>query len=69
MAGFSLIIIGVLGAVMPVIGLWLVPVGLFVLSIDFRWAKRWNLWILRRARRVQHHYRRLRAREKATDSQ
>ncbi len=40
--GFSFIIIGILGALMPIVGLWMVPVGFMILSLDFDWANKAN---------------------------
>ena len=51
--GILLIIGGLLG-VLPILGFWMVPLGLLVLSLDFRWARRGYLslilWFRRRRR-------------------
>lgn len=39
MLGLLLLCAGVLGA-LPVLGFWMLPLGLLVLSLDFRWARR-----------------------------
>lgn len=38
-AGIMLIIFGVLGF-LPIVGFWMIPLGLIVLSADYRFAKR-----------------------------
>ncbi len=48
--GILLLIGGVLGA-LPILGFWMVPLGLLVLSWDFRWARRGYLGIVLWARR------------------
>jgi len=53
--GFLLIIGGVLGF-LPVLGFWMIPLGLLVLSVDSpmvrRWRRRWTvafgLWLMHR---------------------
>lgn len=37
--GVALIIGGVLGA-LPVLGFWMIPLGLAILSVDYAWARR-----------------------------
>lgn len=46
-----LIILGFFGF-LPVIGFWMIPLGLMLLAIDFRWAKRLLT-------RIKYSYRRL----------
>jgi len=47
-----LLIIGGLFAILPIFGFWMVPLGLFVLSIDIprvrRWRRRFAVWFSRR---------------------
>lgn len=43
--GVLLVVGGLLGA-LPVLGFWMVPLGLLVLSVDFRWARRGYLGIM-----------------------
>jgi hypothetical protein len=38
-AGILLVIGGIFGA-LPVLGFWMLPLGLILLSVDFPWAKR-----------------------------
>jgi hypothetical protein len=54
---------------LPILGLWMVPLGLLVLSVDFQWARRGYLsvilWLRRlrdrqRARKRQRKERKLR---------
>ncbi len=50
-AGCVLIIGGILGF-LPVLGFWMIPLGLIVLSIDMHWARRLRrrlvVWLTRR---------------------
>lgn len=41
MLGLALIIGGVLGF-LPVLGFWMIPLGLLILSIDSAWVRRWR---------------------------
>jgi uncharacterized membrane protein YbaN (DUF454 family) len=51
--GWSLVCVGVLGIVLPVIpGLPLLAAGLLVLSARYRWASSCLQWVKRQARRV-----------------
>jgi hypothetical protein len=47
-----LLVIGGLFAILPVLGFWMVPLGLLVLSIDIprvrRWRRRFAVWFSRR---------------------
>ena len=53
--GVALIIGGVLGF-LPVLGFWMIPLGLLILSVDFPLVRRWRrrftvefgLWVMRR---------------------
>ena len=53
--GVLLIVAGLFGF-LPVIGFWMIPLGLLVLSVDFplirRWRRRWTVqmgdWLVRR---------------------
>lgn len=49
--GVALVLFGILGF-LPILGFWMVPLGLAVLSIDIpvvrRWRRRAEVWILRR---------------------
>ncbi len=38
-AGVLLIIMGLLGF-LPVLGFWMIPLGVILLSVDFRWMRR-----------------------------
>jgi Flp pilus assembly protein TadB len=50
-AGVLLIVGGVLGF-LPILGFWMVPLGLFILSLDLHWARRlrrrFMVWLTRR---------------------
>ncbi len=47
-----LLIIGGLFSILPVFGLWMIPLGMLVLSIDIprvrRWRRRFAVWFTRR---------------------
>ena len=43
--GILLLLAGLLGA-LPILGFWMIPLGLLVLSLDFRWARRGYLSIV-----------------------
>lgn len=51
-----LLVIGGLFGFLPVLGFWMIPLGILVLSVDFRWARRvylrmvvvWRRWKGRR---------------------
>ena len=53
--GVTLIIGGILGF-LPVLGFWMIPLGLLVLAPDFKWARRGYLsiimWLRRRRDRL-----------------
>ncbi len=40
-----LLLIGGMFWFLPVLGLWMIPLGLVVLSVDFQWARKWHLSI------------------------
>jgi hypothetical protein len=52
--GVALILCGIVGF-LPVLGFWMIPLGLFVLSVDFpivrRWQRRVIAWWNRRKKR------------------
>ena len=47
-----LLIIGGLFSILPIFGLWMIPLGLLVLSVDIprvrRWRRRFAVWFVRR---------------------
>lgn len=43
--GILLLVGGILGA-LPILGFWMIPLGLMVLSVDFRWARKGYLSII-----------------------
>jgi hypothetical protein len=49
--GIALVVFGLLGF-LPILGFWMVPLGLLVLSIDIprvrRWRRRFAVWFSRR---------------------
>jgi purine-cytosine permease-like protein len=57
MLGFLLVIGGILGPFLPVLGIWMLPLGLILLSIDFHWAKRYHdkyhAWWERRKQKIK----------------
>ncbi len=56
--GILLVIGGLLGA-LPVLGFWMLPLGLILLSVDFYWARRANVHMKLAARKTRRIYRRL----------
>jgi len=38
--GFSLVIGGILGPFLPVLGTWMLPLGVVLLSADYPWCRR-----------------------------
>lgn len=52
--GFSLVIAGVAGPLLPLLGIWMLPLGLFLLSTDFPWARRLHRRLEDRLRRWTH---------------
>ena len=44
-AGVLLIFGGLLGF-FPILGFWMIPLGLLVLSVDFRWARKGYLSVI-----------------------
>jgi hypothetical protein len=56
-AGILLVIGGIFGA-LPVLGFWMLPLGLILLSADFPWAKRLLVNIKLLFRRVRNRNRR-----------
>jgi hypothetical protein len=51
--GVSLVVAGVLGPFLPVLGIWMVPMGLVLLSVDFPAARRLSAYLLDRWRSVK----------------
>ena len=53
--GYLFVIGGILGPFLPVLGLWMLPIGIIILSVDTSWAKqarhRYRKWRNRRRRR------------------
>ena len=49
--GIVLVLAGGLFGWLPVLGYWMVPLGLIVLSVDFprvrNWRRKWTVWLLR----------------------
>ena len=48
-----LIIMGFFGF-LPIIGFWMIPLGLMLLAIDFRWAKRLNTRVKYQFRKISN---------------
>lgn len=61
--GLLLILGGFLGA-LPILGFWMLPLGLILLSVDFPWAKRAHLSLVVMWRRLKSRYRRFRTKDK-----
>ena len=45
--GVSLVIAGILGPILPILGIWMVPMGLVLLSVDFPVARRLSAHLAR----------------------
>jgi hypothetical protein len=50
--GLSLILGGILW-ILPILGLWMIPLGLMVLAPDFRWARKGYLSIVLMLRKLR----------------
>jgi len=64
--GILLVIGGIFGA-LPILGFWMLPLGLILLSVDFPWAKRLLVNIKLFFRRIRSRFRR-RVRPQAVNS-
>jgi hypothetical protein len=60
--GVALVILGIFGTVLPILGVWMIPLGLIVLSVDIPVVRRLNRrlsvafsrwWQGRKSRRAQ----------------
>jgi hypothetical protein len=47
--GFALVLAGMVGF-LPILGFWMIPLGLSLLALDFAWADKANRWIMRKVR-------------------
>lgn len=56
LVGFLLIAGGILGPFLPVLGIWMLPLGLILLSVDFAWARRWHERLLAWLKRRGYHH-------------
>jgi len=63
----ALLLVGGLLGALPILGFWMIPLALLILSLDFRWARRGYLAILLWFRR-RRHARRRRAESGSTSS-
>ncbi len=46
--GYALLVGGILGF-LPVVGFWMIPLGLYVLSREYHWLRRaWRRWVTRK---------------------
>jgi len=50
--GFALLLVGAALLVLPGPGIPLLAAGLALLSLEYHWARRLRIWLLRRAERV-----------------
>ena len=60
--GVALVILGMFGF-LPVLGFWMIPHGLAVLAVDFRWAERALDWLMEKWRSIEAVYRAWRAKK------
>lgn len=51
--GLALILGGILWF-LPILGIWMIPLGLLILAPDFKWARRGYLSIIKLLRRFKH---------------
>ncbi|WP_423905817.1 PGPGW domain-containing protein [Candidatus Spongiihabitans sp.] len=56
-----LLLLGGLFWFLPILGLWMIPLGLLILSIDFQWARRGYLSIISWLRKRRGHRKRKKA--------
>ena len=54
--GILLVVGGIFGA-LPILGFWMLPLGLILLSADFPWAKRVLAYLKLTWRRVRNYFR------------
>ena len=54
--GVALVIMGLFGF-LPVLGFWMIPLGLAVLAIDYLWAEKALVWLTRKWRAVEARWR------------
>ena len=47
--GFGLVLAGMVGF-LPIVGFWMIPLGLFLLALDFPVAEKANRWIMQKVR-------------------
>lgn len=58
MAGFVLIVIGIIGGFIPILQGWVfILAGLAVWSVDFVWARRLREWLKQRFETARAHWR------------
>ena len=60
--GVALVILGMFGF-LPVLGFWMIPLGLAVLAVDFRWAERALDWLMEKWHSIEAVYRAWRAKK------
>jgi len=51
----ALLLVGGIFGALPILGFWMIPLGLLILSLDFRWARRGYLGIILWFRRRKNH--------------
>lgn len=54
--GILLLIGGIFGPLLPILGVWMVPLGLVLLAVDFPWAQRLHERLRRYWLRVKKRY-------------
>ena len=50
--GVGLIVMGIFGF-LPVLGFWMIPLGLAVLAVDFLWAEKALRWLMEKWRALE----------------
>ncbi|MFT4096309.1 MAG: PGPGW domain-containing protein [Rhodoblastus sp.] len=58
--GFALVLLGCFGF-LPVLGFWMIPLGLAVLAVDFLWAEKALHWLKEKWRALEARWRAWRA--------
>ena len=53
--GILLVIGGLLGF-LPIVGFWMLPIGLLALSYDFKWARKYYLIVMMQIRKWKHRH-------------
>lgn len=61
-AGFAFILAGLLGPFLPILGTWMLPLGIVLLAVDIPWLRPVSRWMHRRWEATERWVARLRHR-------